>query len=258
MDGTGKGTVVKTLRTLFGYAERRGYCDVVDGELLTSSSREHPQWKMAFRDARLVAVDEMNNKARTWNSTEINRISSGDALKGRYMHGREQTFVSPAHLIVSGNERPRIDNVGMRRRLRLVEMNCKPPSPDERLEERLRAELPAIFGWLLSAPCEFPGWSADVRAAGGAYWIEGNPLEQFFADRCVLDRDGFERTELVYESYKSWCEENGVPAWSKPTLTRRLKEGKAVSSTPKKPAGFPKTTRCYVGMRLLDDVADGG
>ena len=92
---------------------------------------------------------------------------------------------------------------------------------------------------------------SDGLKTHGAIWLEGELLSQFFADRCAPDRQGYERTESVYGAYKDWCEANGVAAWSKPTLTRRLKEWRGIMVVTKRLADSSKTKRCYVGMRLL-------
>jgi putative DNA primase/helicase len=118
----------------------------------------HPTEIAKLMGARLVVAQE-TQKGRRWDEAKIKNLTGGDRLTARYMRGDFFDF-NPTHkLLISGNHKPTLRSVGeaIRRRFLLVPFTVRIPEAerDPLLAEKLRAEWPAIFRWMIDGCMEW-------------------------------------------------------------------------------------------------------
>jgi len=117
--------------------------------------------------------------------------------------------------LISGNHKPSLSNVdeAIRRRFLLVPFTVQIPASerDPRLAEKLKAEWPAIFRWMIDGCLE---WRRDglmvptvVRKATEEYLADNDVMAQWLEESIV---DGgpaaFTATGELFGSWKRWCE----------------------------------------------------
>ena len=119
----------------------------------------------------------------------------------------------------------------IRRRVRLVPfIEIIPPHerhPD--LPEKLQAEWPAILRWAIDGAL---AWQREglnppevVRIASDDYLASEDIFGQWLDDCCTVHPAlGFAATDALYQSWKTWCEENGANPWSKRAFGKTLEE----------------------------------
>jgi putative DNA primase/helicase len=115
-----------------------------------SKGDKHPTDLAMLRGARLVTASE-TEEGRAWAEARIKQITGGDPITARFMRQDFFTFVPQFKLTIVGNHQPVLKNVddAARRRFNIVPFTRKPSHPDPQLEEKLRAEYPAILRWMV-------------------------------------------------------------------------------------------------------------
>ena len=207
--GTGKSTFLETLAAVFGE-----YAYTVQGKRLFDR-QGHTQWLAGCRDKRLVTVREMPNTREAWPSDLLNELISGGEVEANFMRQNSINFPSRAHVIFTGNHQPKADAAsGLWRRLRLVQFQALPETPNTALKTELRANLEGILEWCLVG---MDAWqnngrhldTPDVLLADiESYRVNANPLEQWFTE-CVIELDTATTTAAsLYESMAAWWADN--------------------------------------------------
>ncbi|MGH7058698.1 MAG: phage/plasmid primase, P4 family, partial [Acetobacteraceae bacterium] len=139
--GNGKTVLLNTVSTILG-----DYAATAAMDTFTASQGDrHPTDLAMLRGARLVSVSE-TEEGRSWAETRIKALTGGDAISARFMRQDFFTFKPTFKITVIGNHKPILRNVdeAARRRFNLAPFVFKPTAPDKVLEEKLRAEHPAI------------------------------------------------------------------------------------------------------------------
>ena len=207
--GTGKSTFLETLAHVFG-----DYAYTVQGKRLFDH-QGHTQWLAGCRDRRLVTIREMPNTREAWPSDLLNELISGGEVEANFMRQNSINFPSRAHVIFTGNHQPKADAAsGLWRRLRLVQFQAQPETPNTALKTELRADLEGILEWCLVGldAWENKGRTLDTPAVLlsdiETYRKEANPLERWF-DECVIEVSTATTTAAtMYESMVAWWGDN--------------------------------------------------
>ena len=157
--GTGKSTFVETIQAAFGE-----YAASVSGSRIASEASQHLQWKAGLRGKRLLSINEIPDRGR-WQSDSLNQLVSGEVIEANRMRADSVNFRSQLHVMATGNHKPRAGAAsGIWRRLRIVEFQHKPETPDKGLKDALRGpELPGVFAWLLEG---LDRWIGNGRSLG--------------------------------------------------------------------------------------------
>lgn len=139
-------------------------------------------------------------------------------VTARHLYESDFTFTPSCKLIVTANNRPRLDDSSeaVWRRMRLVPWEVK-IAAHERIQgydRILLQEAPGILKWIVD------GWwlYADegleapkaVLAATDTYKTDSDLLQQFTNDRCDLGPDLWCRFSDLLTSFHSWAIENGL------------------------------------------------
>jgi len=149
--GTGANGKGVTINTAAGIL--KDYAQTASVETFTASHTDrHSTELAALRGARLVTVAE-TEEGRRWAESRIKTLTGGDSIRARFMRQDEFEFIPQLKLLISGNHKPGLRSVdeAIRRRFHLIPFTITLPSEerDPELAEKLKAEWPAILGWMV-------------------------------------------------------------------------------------------------------------
>jgi putative DNA primase/helicase len=216
--GNGKSVFIAVLGHVLG-----DYAATASMETLSERvGSEHSCELAALAGARLVVASEVR-EGSTWNEPRLKSLTGGDSITARFMRCNPFTYRPAFKLVVAGNHRPRIRNAGpaMARRLHMVPWLHTPPRPDRTLEERLKAEAPAILRWAIEGCIEWQriGLSppAVVASATREYLEAEDELGAWIEERIEIDAERasagewFVATAELTDDANTWRAEQGLP-----------------------------------------------
>jgi putative DNA primase/helicase len=230
--GNGKTTFLNTVAHVFG-----DYAMTAAMDTFTASEQDkHPTDMAMLRGARLVTAAE-TREGRHWDETRIKQFTGGDKITAHFMRQDNFTYIPELQLVIIGNYKPRLVNVGeaIRRRLAIVPFVFKPEKPDLLLEDKLKEEAPGILRWLIAGCLRWQRGLKKgtirrpmaVRTATEQYlldedlllqWIDG-ALEQTGRASDVMKRSA------AYQAWKAFAEgAGGKPQdlkWFVPAMTEK-------------------------------------
>lgn len=224
----GKSTLLNCMARMLGDYARTAPADL----LLASQNERHPTEIAALRGARLVTAQELA-AGRAWDEAKLKTLTGGDRLTARYMRQDFFEFEPQFTLMLAGNHKPSFRGVdeAIRRRVRLVPFtqNIPPEERDLELAAKLQAEWPAILRWCIDGCL---AWQQDglatpdcVRAASDEYLAGEDVFGQWLGERCIVSaRIDFTRTSTLYDDWKQWAADGGLPNWSIKAFSRTLGE----------------------------------
>lgn len=234
----GKSTFVETLLFLIGeYGEKTSISTLMAKE--NDGGDANPAL-VALQAARMVVSSEIEEGKR-WNESLVKDLSGSDRISARPLYGRPITFFPEFKLWVYGNHKPSIRGTdrGIRRRIKLLPftVTIPPHEKDERLGDKLRAELPGILNWCLE------GWKRAqregmktppvVEAATDTYFAEQDTLQGFIEDALRVhfvpgsdlhDSNMRLKNADLYRAYIEYNEERRQFPLSHRTFTQRMIE----------------------------------
>jgi putative DNA primase/helicase len=238
----GKSTFINTILKIFG-----DYGTVADvGTFIASNHERHPTDMAKLHGARLVVAQE-TQKGRRWDEAKIKTMTGGDKITARFMRQDFFDFIPTFKLFITGNHKPRLENVdeAMRRRLLLVPFVAQIP-PEERdpeLPEKLKTEWPAILRWCLDGCGEWRriGLAPPdlVTEATKSYFDDQDVLREWLDD-CTEDRGPFAFTTStqLYASWKQWCDDRGLAPGTVKALSDGLTDRGCVPKRTNRGRGF--------------------
>jgi putative DNA primase/helicase len=224
----GKSTLVNTIAKILA-----DYATIADvGTFLASSHERHPTDVAKLHGARFVVAQE-TEKGRRWDETKIKTMTGGDKMTARFMRQDFFDFHPTFKLFITGNNKPRLDNVdeAMRRRLLLVPFTVQipPGERDPELPAKLMAEAPAILRWCINGCLEWQRIGlappAVVTDATNAYFDDQDVIKQWLED-CTSDGGpfAFTLTTQLFASWCHWCEERHLVPGSLEALSGTLQD----------------------------------
>jgi putative DNA primase/helicase len=222
----GKSTFINTIVKIFG-----DYATVADmNTFIVSTAERHPTDLAKLRGARLVVAQE-TQKGRRWDETKIKALTGGDKITARFMRQDFFDFSPTFKLFITGNHKPRLNNIdeATRRRFLLVPFTVQipPVERDPELPEKLWSERHAILRWCIDGCLEWQRIGlappAIVQEATSAYFADQDVLQQWL-DECTQDAppSAFVRTGQLFASWKSWCEERNYAPGTSMALSEAL------------------------------------
>ena len=223
--GNGKSVFITLLSDLLGeYA--------VTARAESFGSREHdqhPEDLARLAGARLVTASE-TTQGRGWNEARIKELTGGDAITARHLFKGSFTYRPAFKLVMVGNHAPTLRSTddAIRRRLNIVPFTCKPKAPDPRLEEALRAELPAIMRWAVDGCL---AWQANgmtrpkaVQAATEEYLETQDLIGAWLAEECDQGTDLEASTDRLFASFEGFCKASGERPGALRTFAEELQK----------------------------------
>jgi putative DNA primase/helicase len=222
----GKSTFINTIMAVLGE-----YATVADvGTFIASNTERHPTDVAKLHGFRLVVAQE-TEKGRRWDEAKIKSMTGGDKMTARFMRQDFFDFTPKFKLWITGNHKPRLDNVdeAMRRRMLLVPflVQIPPEERDPELSAKLRREWPAILRWMIDGCLEWQRTGLAppkiVTDATDEYFDDQDTIKEWLED-CTEDGGpyAFTPNNQLFASWKSWCDERNLKTGSGKILSEAL------------------------------------
>jgi putative DNA primase/helicase len=191
-------------------------------------------------------------EGRRLNDKNLKKLASKQVITARELYGRIFEFMPTLKLWITTNHKPFVSDQtdGAWRRIRLVDFNNRLTKEqiDYELEDKLLSEKSGILNWLLEG-CQ--RWISErltmteqIEKSGNEYRSESDVLGTFIDEYCDLGSEFKVAHKELFDSWRSWCGENGHQAGAKNGLTRKL-DVRGISSK-----GYLDSKRAYVGIKL--------
>jgi putative DNA primase/helicase len=208
--GNGKSTFVDIISLILG--------DYFTGlpldALIETKNQQHTTDLAGLQGARMVSSSEIE-KGRRWAKAKLSAITGGGPITARLMRQDNFTFQPQFKLLISGNNKPAINDVddAIRRRMHLIPFAVNFKNRDQDLKEKLYLERDGILAWALSGCLE---WQAEglcpptsVVEATKEYLESEDIFGKFLAEKCRLDRSVKIKTMELFQAWKTWAEAAG-------------------------------------------------
>lgn len=210
-----------------------------------------------LRGARFVNTTETEEGSR-FNESEVKLITGGDIISARFLHKEYFEYRPQFTLWISGNHKPVPgDSYSIWRRLILIPFDVKfsKDKQDKNLAVKLRDELPGILNWAIEGCLD---WQENglttpkvILDATKEYRTEMDRIKSWMEDCCSIKADNSCSTKAsdLYQSYKTWADDNGEWKMNQRILGTKLAE-----------KGFQKRRESrgwvYRGIKLNDSYSD--
>lgn len=222
----GKSVFLQTLAAVMGDYAATATLDT----FMASAQTRHLTELAGLRAARLVLVPE-TEAGRSWAESRIKTITGGESLRANFMRQDHFEYRPQFKLIVAGNHRPELHNVGeaMRRRLHVVpfDVTIAPECRDPRLSEKLLAERDGILGWMIDGCAEWLRLGLappkSVAAAAEDYFSSEDMIGQWIDEACETGPECRATSAALFQSWSSWAEATGIQAGSQRSLGEALR-----------------------------------
>jgi putative DNA primase/helicase len=214
---TGKSTCVQSITAALG-----DYAATADFETFLQRRGEGGARNDVARlqGARLVVSVEVDDGAKLAEGL-IKQLTGGDTVTARFLYSESFEFLPAFTLWLVANARPRVraaDDALWRRILQIPFVVVIPPEErDPELKRAFRTdpdEQSAILAWLVRGCLDWQRRGLDVpervRNYTAEYRAENDPLAEWIADDCVLDRDHWTVATELRAAYERWAEHAGT------------------------------------------------
>lgn len=204
---------------------------------------------------RFISAIEAEGERRL-SEVIVKQLTGGDTVTARFLFAEFFEFKPQFKIWLACNHKPIIRGTdhAIWRRIKLIPFNVTIPENerDKHLTEKLQAELPGILAWAvkgcLSWQKEGLKTPDEIKTATNEYQTEMDVIKAFLDECCFVKVDSPEVKIIsgnLYDTYKSWCERNGVYAVDNRTFGKRLSEKGFI---PKQSNG----KRWWHGIGILD------
>ncbi len=200
--GTGKSTLVND-----------GIAEAVGGPAAGTVSRvsmrqlcDPKSYSLPSLEFSLVNIITEGDALEVEESGNFKSIVSGEPIECREIYGKPRVIVTTAKLLLATNALPRFRNGtdAEGRRLRLLNFDQVPATPDPELKHRIHAEGPGILRWMVGALqdviClrDMPRGGASAKQVTDRFALSNDSLGCFLKQECTLEPAGWTgRTELL-------------------------------------------------------------
>ena len=205
--GNGKSVFVNVVTGIMdGYA-----CVSAMDTFISSHNNRHETELAMLRGARLVTASE-TEEGKRWAELKIKQLTGGDPIAARFMRQNFFTFKPQFKLTIIGNHQPSLRSVdeAQRRRFNMVPFTRtpKPEEIDRLLEEKVKAEAPAILRWMIEGCLD---WQSNglvrptsVADATAEYFAEQDLMAHWLEEACDADKGNEWKKAKVPVLFQSW------------------------------------------------------
>ena len=206
----GKTTLANIIEQLLG-----DFAAVADRSLLMHrDNRTSSNDVAALRGARLVKVSELNDGERL-DEASVKTMTGGDMVSCRFLYGEFFSYYPDYKILLLGNYKPKVRgrDLGIWRRIHLLPFKVAIPESerDQKLFEKLKAELPGILAWAVRGCLEWQRMGlkppAGVRDEVEAYRHSEDIFRQWIEERCVLgeaEKSPASELLLSFINFSNW------------------------------------------------------
>lgn len=225
----GKSTFVDVISKLHG-----DYCQKADMKTFSESqidnSTSTPELA-EFPGKRFVFATE-TKQGKAFDCGRIKDWTGGEKIPARQIYKIPFNFFPHFKLWLAGNHKPIIKDSTLStwRRIRFIPFNVtiSDNEKDERLPQKLEAELSGILNWAIEGCL---AWQSEglkppkeVVDATNEYQESQDRLSPFIKGACITERRLSVPFKVLYETYVSFCETNKDTAMSKPAFKEAIQE----------------------------------
>jgi putative DNA primase/helicase len=252
----GKTTLLSVIRDLI-----REYAVTIGLDLLTTKdeSNNAAAARADLRGVRLAVSNETEEGQRL-SAARLKRICQGPGGEIEACKKYENPIRFPeSHKIwIDGNHRPELPagDVAVWNRLRLIpfEVTIPKEKQDHDLKAALLREAEGILAWLVAGAKR---WYAEglpeskiVTKATSAWQRELDRLAQYLAEYTERSTkpEAYLRNKVLYEAYKSWCEENGERSLAQMRFSHQMEAMKYIKGD------RDKEGNTWLGIRFKQPV----
>lgn len=207
----GKSTFLEAIRSVFGDYATNIQPETIMMKNVSGSAINSDIARL--KGARLVTSVEPNEGLRI-NEGLLKQLTGDDAVTARKLYCEEFEFKPEFKLWIATNHKPVIrgTDTGIWRRIHMIPFTVAIPDDkvDRNLSQKLRAELPAIFKWILDG-CTL--WQQEglkmplaVLNSVKEYRREMDVISAFLNDCC--QNSGSVAAKTLYACYCNWAESN--------------------------------------------------
>jgi putative DNA primase/helicase len=215
----------------------------------------------ALKGARFVSAAEVE-KGRRLAESKVKQLTGRDTVTARFLFGENFDFKPEFKLWLSTNNKPVIqgtdDAIWDRLRLIPFTQRFEGTTADPKLPDKLRAELPGVFAWMVAGCLEWQEHGLEepekVTEATLQYRAEMDTLAAFIEDRCVLGTTALAPATPLYKQYQKWCDDAGEKPETQKMFGMRLSERGFESTQISR--GPHKGRRGWLGIGIRVDDAD--
>ena len=198
---------------------------------LESRNERHPTELARLRGARLVTATE-TDEGRSWAEAKIKAMTGGDTITARFMRQDFFEFKPQFKIMIAGNHKPQLKNVGeaMRRRLHLIPFTLQIPANerDKDLTEKLKEDWKDILHWAIKG---VKIWFREglqppeaVVNATNDYLTSEDALGTWLAEECFVDKQYETTLAILYEGYAKWCDQSNERKTTRRAFSNELDE----------------------------------
>ena len=189
----------------------------------------------------------------------LKQFISGEPMFFNQKYVRPFTTKPTARLIISWNERPRLNDGSdaLWRRIRLVKFprRYKPSEQDPALVDKLATELPGVFNWALAGLHSLRQRGRPLDVASITESVESlradNDSVRSFVGEALVPREGASVLKsAVYDAYKTFCDDHADRALGPTAFFRRVYEILSLDPDRSIQRVGPNRARCLVGVSL--------
>ncbi|CAL9674629.1 hypothetical protein SUDANB178_07650 (plasmid) [Streptomyces sp. enrichment culture] len=253
----GKSVLLDVVMKLLG-----DYADAAPpGFLMARPYEGHPTDLAELHGRRVIVCSEVKPGDK-FDEARVKLLTGGDRIKARRMRQDFFSFEPTHKLWLLGNHRPEVGTGGFAfwRRMRLIPFERV--VPDHRKIDNLAdilvlEEGPGILNWLIEGARRYLAGDRDltgperVRIATTAYAETEDHTTRFYQECCRLGPDLRAEQTALYAAYRTWCQNEGVPAMSSRAFATRTRELVGLRSP--KEMILSNQRKHYPGIGLLTD-----
>jgi putative DNA primase/helicase len=207
----GKSITFNTIMKVMG-----DYAQSAQMETFTATKNEqHPTGLARLQGARLVVVSE-NEQGKRLRESIIRTLTGQDPIVARFMRQDEFEYFPEFKLIMFGNHKPALSDVGinMKRRLHFLPYTITIPQDkvNKNFDKVLEQEMEGILRWMIEGAAQ---WYKDGLQAPDAvveatdnYFTEQDWFQRFMDECLEHDKNAFIETSLLLKYQHIWAEAN--------------------------------------------------
>jgi putative DNA primase/helicase len=234
----GKSTLLRTLQRLFGdYAASIPMQSLMDQKHGSQQTND-----LAYLVGKRLVTASEGERGQRLAESKIKLMTGGDRIVCRQLYREYFEFQPQLKLWLATNNLPTISGTdeAIWRRIMVVPFGVTfaQEQQDKSLGSRLAEELPGILNWAIEGCIQWrdDGLSppSQVVQSTRGYRAESDTVGQWIEAACVQEPRRRTSMKVLYESYRSWCDNGGLEALSNSCfgkeLTRRGFENRRASA----------------------------
>ncbi len=254
---TGKSTFIESIKNTLGEYTKTADFEAFLKRTASGGARNDIARLAGSRIVISIEVDKGKKLAESL----IKSITGNDTITCRYLYKEAFEFKPTFALWLVANDSPDVDPDDEAMWRRILRVPLDKSIPKEKRNKNLKYELAepevcsAILTWAVNGCLKWQSEGikipASVQESTEDYRKEVDPFMAFFDEACVVKAEAWESTNMLYNAYQLWADNNGETKLinNKP-LTHRLRK---IGCRPKTRRSGGSTTRGWLGMKVLQE-----